>query len=819
MESVITYSKMELEKNNFEKENYTFCGWKVYNNRTKKYSCKEGWYTEEEIKENNYTIEYLTTEEMKEKVNSVRGNSFTITAQWSKEEIEPVIDLEEKEIEPVINLEEKKEKAESRKEKRPCEKHNYELISETKETCTENGRKEYKCKDCDKERIEIIKSKGHEWVKKEEIAGTCKREGKIIEECTKCKETRETLTEKGDHNYEEKIIKEATSKEEGLKEIICTECGDRKEEVIEKLPISDLEILEENLEGENLEEKIEELFGETEEEISVPVDFIINDITIKITGDMYIKENEEVIFDIIYNNKHYSMFIDPESFYIIDIKENDVKTEFRYGKKYISENNNENSIIIEENGNIKSIYNGSEYTRENYVFIYRNNLYILEEQEGGFRYFEWMANISEDGTYFNNNEEIFILEEKYDEVKEELEKEREEEFKNLKGYYEGSTYNNSGEKGSVGFITIPAEKMGDLEYDYFVYMTLSRGEEDGYGGISGLIVSGLLNLQMRVGTYEFRMTNGEVKTLRNPVFRRDGLIGPKWYCLYGYFPDANTFIPLEAELDPKLKIEDGKIYYNNYSKINKSYVELTDYDESTHRISKFTKKTFKEVEMTNLYFNDLEEEQTSEIRTFVGFNEKGIYIGTYIDGYLLPELGARKYTIRENYIKDLGDGEVEDYTGKRVIVLEEDLYKETSGLRKGDVIGYLENDGNKLILESNIGIGENFTRVKNEGQLNEVSEPQTVEIDTQEINEQEESLVSAPIEEVELKEENQEELVEEEEIKLEDIKEETESEEKVESKIETEELTEEIKEDDEINTELEESTEKDVLEKEENLEE
>lgn len=815
MESIITYSKMELEKNTFEKANYTFVGWKVYNNRTKKYSCKEGWFTEEEIKENNYTIEYLTTEEMKERVNSVRGNSFTITAQWGKEEvvkeIEPAIDLEEKEevkkIETVINLEEKK-----RKEKRPCIKHNYELISEKKETCTENGRKEYKCKDCDKERIEISKSKGHEWKKKEEIPGTCKEEGKIIEECTKCKETREELTQKGNHNYEEKIIKEATSKEEGLKEIICTECGDRKEEILEKLPKTDLEILKENLEGESLEDVSE-----------FPIDITINDVTIKITGDIYTKELEddkwELIIDVIYNNKHYSVYVDSESAEIIEVKENNIETKFKYGKKYVHKENKKYKISIEENGDATAYEEDNiEDTIENYFFIYRNNLYYLTDEGGDLentRWFEWIGEISEDGTYFDVDGEIYILEEKYEEVIEELDKEKLEELRKAKGYFAATTRNiETGQEVKYGMLTIKLDEIttGESPNDYLLYILLSTEEEE-YSGHTGLFASAICDLEVRVGTYEFTMTDGTTKTIKNPVFGWGEMFSGS-HKLWGYFPDENTFVYLETELDETHQRTRG-YHYSGYTSIQQGSL-VSDELEPVERL---TRQTFKEVELDNVYMT-----QTSNINgsnlpgmeLFVGFNEKGVYIGIHLDGYYLTEAGARKYSIRENYIQYLEDGEVKDYTGKRVIVLEEDFYPDngfkSSDLRKGDVIGYINEDNTIIQIDDDAleGLGENdYIRVKNEGELNEFSEPQTVEIDTQEVNILNESLVAASIETVELKEENEEE----------DIKEEIESEEEVKSKIETEELAEEIKVEDEMNTELEEIVEEDVLEKEENLEE
>lgn len=696
MESIITYSKMSLEKNNFEKSESTFIGWKVYNEKNNKYSCKEGWFTEEEIKENNYTIDYLSTEEMVEKVNSIRGNKFIVIAQWSKPtniiEVDDIFENKTTEISKILeemqkitNISNKLQKVETisnkvqKVEKTECLEHNFRLIYEKLATCTENGIKIYNCINCYEAKTEILKAKGHKWIEKAVVPATSKENGKITYECEECKET--------------------------------------KVDIIEKLQPTDLEILKENFEGENLIE----IIGEDED---IPENITYNDITIKFHGDIYLKElsndEYEMILDIVYNNKHYSVYVDPDNADILEIKEYNGKTEFRYGEIYRHESENM-EIIVEENGDVKIYYEEESEELENYISTYENKFYVLEDESDRIRTFICIGEISEDGMYVVVDNKKYILKEKFDEIIAKLEEEKLEEIKRSKGYFTSTvTMVDSGEKVDIGFITVPIDQVieKESEIDYFMMMCLSTEEEQA-AGYGGFILSVLADMQMKVGTYDFRMTDGTVKTFRNPVFSIGLDIMHSSRKIIGYFPDDNTFKLLNTELDANVAETEG-YKYSGYTKIedgdltNNGSFSMQGFEPST--TSTFKRNVFPEIDCTDLYKSNTNEFTLN----FIGFNEKGMYIGINRFGYLFAESGARKYSIREDYIEELIDGTVVDYTGKKVIILEEDLYNKkwqrafgndgTIDIAKGDAIGYFDDDGNIIgmnELEGQIFINQN----------------------------------------------------------------------------------------------------------------
>lgn len=104
-----------------------------------------------------------------------------------------------------------------------------ELISEQKETCTENGMQTYQCSNegCEKTQTRIVDALGHtygEWVTMKEAA--CTEQSVQKKTCSRCgAEESRTVAARGHVPGEWKTVREATVLAEGLQEQRCTACN------------------------------------------------------------------------------------------------------------------------------------------------------------------------------------------------------------------------------------------------------------------------------------------------------------------------------------------------------------------------------------------------------------------------------------------------------------------------------------------------------------------------------------------------------------------------------------------------------------------
>ena len=154
--------------------------------------------------------------------------------------------------------------------------HNYQLISETEATCTENGYKTYLCEPCGASyREKIANATGHNYISiytaptetekgyttytcqncedtyivydedtpehthnynsEITIIPTCTSDGQITYTCSDCNDIYTDIISATGHNYILEITKEATCTEEGLKTYTCQNCGDNYTETINAL--------------------------------------------------------------------------------------------------------------------------------------------------------------------------------------------------------------------------------------------------------------------------------------------------------------------------------------------------------------------------------------------------------------------------------------------------------------------------------------------------------------------------------------------------------------------------------------------------------
>ena len=112
----------------------------------------------------------------------------------------------------------------------------------TKEpTCTENGEKTYKCKNCSDSYTEEINATEHEYERSVTKEATCTEEGEIAYTCTKCGDTyTETVAATGHTEEEWQMTKKSGIFTNGLKEQVCSSCGEviNTEVILSRCPIA-----------------------------------------------------------------------------------------------------------------------------------------------------------------------------------------------------------------------------------------------------------------------------------------------------------------------------------------------------------------------------------------------------------------------------------------------------------------------------------------------------------------------------------------------------------------------------------------------------
>lgn len=111
-----------------------------------------------------------------------------------------------------------------------CYEHDWEDVEITKTaTCTEDGAKIVKCKNCGITRNATIKSEGHKWDDGEvQVAATCYSEGSKLYTCTidSCGKTKTEKISKTEHLWAETAtVIEATERTRGMSYIACTRNG------------------------------------------------------------------------------------------------------------------------------------------------------------------------------------------------------------------------------------------------------------------------------------------------------------------------------------------------------------------------------------------------------------------------------------------------------------------------------------------------------------------------------------------------------------------------------------------------------------------
>ena len=115
------------------------------------------------------------------------------------------------------------------------------LISSTEATCTESGKKVYKCSDCGQQIVETVPALDHNIVIKNQKDATITSEGYTGDKiCDRCNTTIETgsIIPKIDHDHDWNdgtLTKSPTCTATGIKTVTCKLCGETKEVVVDAL--------------------------------------------------------------------------------------------------------------------------------------------------------------------------------------------------------------------------------------------------------------------------------------------------------------------------------------------------------------------------------------------------------------------------------------------------------------------------------------------------------------------------------------------------------------------------------------------------------
>ena len=115
----------------------------------------------------------------------------------------------------------------------PAHTHEYTVSIIIEATCTETGKKEYRCS-CGDSYIEEIPAIGHTWDNGTETkAPTCEEPGKKTFTCTVCAETKEEDIAANGHTWDDGIETTApTCSDSGIKTYTCIICSETKEEEV-----------------------------------------------------------------------------------------------------------------------------------------------------------------------------------------------------------------------------------------------------------------------------------------------------------------------------------------------------------------------------------------------------------------------------------------------------------------------------------------------------------------------------------------------------------------------------------------------------------
>lgn len=106
---------------------------------------------------------------------------------------------------------------------KPVDSHNFELLEETKPTCTEKGLRTLKCSICGEVKSFEIDALGHEWGEwNVNNFATCTEDGKQTRVCSRCGQTQEQIIGAKGH----KLSSPQKSKtQKGMVEYFCENCG------------------------------------------------------------------------------------------------------------------------------------------------------------------------------------------------------------------------------------------------------------------------------------------------------------------------------------------------------------------------------------------------------------------------------------------------------------------------------------------------------------------------------------------------------------------------------------------------------------------
>lgn len=114
--------------------------------------------------------------------------------------------------------------------------HPYKLESTVKATCTTDGEKHYKCKNCGKTKTEIVPALGHRVSLDKGVKATCCKKGLSAgSHCSRCGEILEAQKETGygNHSWNSgRVTKYPTATTDGIKTFTCINCGKTKTEPI-----------------------------------------------------------------------------------------------------------------------------------------------------------------------------------------------------------------------------------------------------------------------------------------------------------------------------------------------------------------------------------------------------------------------------------------------------------------------------------------------------------------------------------------------------------------------------------------------------------
>ena len=187
---------------------------------SKEPTCTEGGYV-------NYVCQI--TYSLNNKGYPCDSHEYTETLPATGHDFEIISETKPTHTENGITLKRCRKCGIEEKEEIYGEGHNYELIDESPSTCTEEGYAKYICSVCGDEYTEILPVSGHDYEVTEDREATHTEDGILIRICKMCGDKVEEIREAEGHDFVETGLVEPTCTEYGKRTMKCTVCGEEKE--------------------------------------------------------------------------------------------------------------------------------------------------------------------------------------------------------------------------------------------------------------------------------------------------------------------------------------------------------------------------------------------------------------------------------------------------------------------------------------------------------------------------------------------------------------------------------------------------------------